>query len=281
MPKAQPEHILEIIHNEKAPPLVMGILNVTPDSFYDGGMYKEIYSALKKVEYMMEKGADIIDIGGESTRPYSDPVSVEEEMERVIPVVKAVREKFPEAVISVDTYKAEVAKKALELGAHIINDVSAARFDPKMVDVLRDYQPIVIIMHMKGTPKDMQNDPVYSDVVAEVKSFLKERKDFLVKIGVPESNVIVDPGIGFGKRLHHNLLLIKHLSQFTEIAPVLIGPSRKSFIGEILSLPPAERLEGTLSSVAIAVYNGARIVRVHDVREAKRAVLVAKAIRDA
>ena len=259
----------------------MGILNVTPDSFYDGGMYKEIYSALKKVECMMEEGADIIDIGGESTRPYSDPVSVEEEMERVIPVVKAVREKFPEAVISVDTYKAEVAKKALELGVHIINDVSAARFDPKMVDVLRDYQPIVIIMHMKGTPKDMQNDPVYSDVVAEVKSFLKERKDFLVKIGVPENNVIVDPGIGFGKRLHHNLLLIKHLSQFTEIAPVLIGPSRKSFIGEILSLPPAERLEGTLSSVAIAVYNGARIVRAHDVREAKRAVLVAKAIKDA
>ena len=281
MPKACSEHILKVIHNEKAPPLIMGILNVTPNSFYDGGMYKEIYSALKKVEYMIEEGADIIDIGGESTKPYSDPVSVEEEIGRVIPVVKAVREKFPEAIISVDTYKSEVARRALELGIHIINDVSAVRFDPKMVDVLRDYQPIVIIMHMKGTPKDMQNNPVYSDVVAEVKSFLKERKDFLVKIGIPESNVIVDPGIGFGKGLHHNLLLIKHLSQFTEIAPVLIGPSRKSFIGEILSLPPDERLEGTLSSVAIAVYNGARIVRVHDVKEAKRAALVAKAIRDA
>ncbi len=273
--------LLERIHDERSYPLIMGILNVTPDSFYDGGRYKSIYAALKRVEQMVAEGVDIIDIGGESTRPFSEPVPLEEELRRVLPVIENVKKRFPDIVLSVDTYKAKVAAEALSMGVCILNDVSALRFDPQMAEVVRKFSPVVVLMHMKGKPKDMQINPVYEDVVAEVKGFLCERKNFLLQMGLSEENIVIDPGIGFGKTLKDNLALLKNIPVLSQVAPVLVGPSRKSFIGELLSLPPAERLEGTLSAVAVAVYNGARIIRVHDVKEAKRAAYVAKAIRDA
>ena len=271
----RPEKLSRLISNEANPPLIMGILNVTPDSFYDGGRYSSVDAALKRAEQMLEEGADIIDVGGESTRPGSDPVPLDEELRRVIPVVEAIKKRFPEAVVSVDTYKARVAEEALGLGVEMINDVSAARFDSAMADVVVEHRCVFVLMHMQGRPKDMQKNPSYIDVVSEVKEFLTERKDYLVEKGLPEDLVVVDPGIGFGKRLEDNLKLISHLDTFSEVAPVLIGPSRKSFIGMILDLPLEERLEGTLSAVAISVFKGARIVRVHDVKEAKRAALVA------
>ncbi len=271
-----PEDLAARIRDEDAPPLVMGILNVTPDSFYDGGRYFGVDAALFRVERMLEEGADIVDVGGESTRPGSDPVPLEEELRRVVPVVEAVAKRFPEVALSVDTYKARVAEEALVRGAVMVNDVSALRFDPQMADLLRRHNPVVVLMHMKGTPKDMQLSPEYRDPVEEIAGFLRERRDFAVeRCGLSPEHVVVDPGIGFGKRLEHNLALIKGIPRFSEIAPVLVGPSRKSFIGDILGLPPEDRLEGTLSAVAISVYNGARIVRVHDVKEAKRAALVA------
>ncbi len=275
------KELVDRIRDERSYPLVMGILNVTPDSFYDGGRYKHIYDALKRVERMIAEGVDVVDIGGESTRPFSERVPLEEELRRVIPVIEGIRRYFPDLTLSIDTYKAKVAEEALVRGVSILNDVSALRFDPEMIDVVRKFHPVVVLMHMKGTPQDMQINPVYEDVVGEVKAFLCERKNFLLQAGLSEEKVVVDPGIGFGKTLKDNLVLLKNISVFSEIAPVLVGPSRKSFIGELLSVPPAERLEGTLSAVSIAVYNGARIVRVHDVKEAKRAAYVAKAVRDA
>lgn len=261
-------------------PLVMGILNVTPDSFYDGGKYTTLDMAVKRAEEMLEEGADIIDIGGESTRPYAEPVPLEEELKRVVPVVKEIKKRFPQSIISVDTYKAEVARRALDEGADIVNDVSAARFDPQMIEVLSSYNPYVVVMHMKGTPRDMQKNPYYEDVISEVSSFLEQRRAYLIKHGVSPDKIIVDPGIGFGKRVEDNLKIIKCLEIFTNIAPVLVGPSRKSFIGAILDLPPQERLEGTLAVIAICVLKGAKILRVHDVKETKRAVKIAQAVRD-
>ncbi|BAT72144.1 dihydropteroate synthase [Thermosulfidibacter takaii ABI70S6] len=276
----QHSDLVKKIHDENTPPLIMGILNVTPDSFFDGGRYSSIGRTLKRVEEMLEEGVDIVDIGGESSRPGSDPVPLEEELKRVIPVIEEIKRNFPDIWISVDTYKAKVAEEALLRGTVFVNDISACRFDEKMVNVLSRFKPIVCLMHMKGTPKDMQQNPYYEDVVREVKAFLEERVSYVMeKAKLPKENITVDPGIGFGKRLRDNLELIRYLEEFCEIAPVLIGPSRKSFIGMILDLPPEERLEGTLAAVAVSVYNGARIVRVHDVKEAKRAVLVAWEIR--
>ena len=272
----QPEALASRIQDPESPPLIMGILNVTSDSFYDGGRYAGVDRALKRVEEMLKEGVDIVDVGGESTRPGSDPVPLEEELKRVIPVVEAIKARFPDLPVSVDTYKARVAEEALASGAEIVNDISALRFDPGMPEVIKRYTPMVVLMHMKGTPKDMQQNPFYEDPVAEIRAFLEERKTFVInECSLPEELVIVDPGIGFGKRLQDNLLLIKHLDKFSKIAPVLLGPSRKSFIGAILNLPPEERLEGTLAAVAIGVFKGARIIRVHDVREAKRAATVA------
>ena len=272
----RPEELADALIDPSRPPLIMGILNVTPDSFYDGGRYSALDRALFRVEQMVEEGADIVDIGGESSRPGAEPVPLDEELRRVLPVVEAVAERFPELPISVDTYKAKVANEALARGACMVNDISALRFDPAMPEVVSRHRPFVVLMHMKGTPKDMQESPFYEDTVAEIENFLKERVEFALNhCGLPKERVVVDPGIGFGKRLEDNLLILKYLDVFTRIAPVLVGPSRKSFIGMILDLPPEERLEGTLATVALSVYKGARIVRVHDVREAKRAALVA------
>ena len=247
-------------------PYIMGILNVTPDSFSDGGHYLTINSSVECARRMAEEGADIIDIGGESSRPGAEPVPLEVELERVIPVIKKLSDKI-DILISIDTYKAKVAKEALKAGASIINDISGLRFDPMMAKIAAEAGCPVIIMHMKGTPRDMQRRPAYKDVVKEITAFFKERIAFAVKNGIKRNKIIIDPGIGFGKTVRHNLEIIKRLKEFRKLGvPILIGPSRKSFIGRILNEPVDKRLEGTAAVVAIGIANGANIVRVHDVK---------------
>lgn len=256
----------------------MGIINVTPDSFSDGGLFLDPEKALNRGLELEAEGADIIDIGGESTRPGADPISAEEEIRRVIPVVKALSTRL-KIRISVDTYKAEVARLAIEAGASIINDISALRFDPGMVNVAREYKAPLVLMHMLGRPGDMQKNPVYGDVVQDVYSFLKERIEYAERSGIRHNDIIIDPGIGFGKGLIHNLSLIKHLEVFKDLrCPVLIGPSRKSFIGEVLKLPVQDRIEGTAAVVAFAVMKGANIIRVHDVKIMKYIAMMVDAI---
>ena len=260
-------------------PLVMGILNVTPDSFSDGGRYMERERAIEHAREMVAQGADIIDVGGESTRPGAHPVSLKEEVDRVVPVVEALSRKL-EVPISVDTYKAPVAKMALERGAIMVNDISGLRFSPHMIDVVAQYRPWVVVMHMKGTPRDMQEAPWYEDVIGEVEGFFEERLRYLESHGISREKVILDPGIGFGKRLEDNLSLLRNIDRFLHFGcPIMVGPSRKSFIGNVLNLPVEERLEGTLAAVSIAVFQGAQIVRVHDVQPVRRAVDLAWAMR--
>jgi len=260
--------------------LIMGILNVTPDSFSDGGTYFSRASAIDRALQMADEGADIIDIGGESTRPGAEPVSLEEELDRTIPVITELARKLS-IPISIDTYKAEVARRALEAGASIVNDISGLRFDPKMAETIAAYDAAVVIMHIKGTPKDMQVNPHYDDLFGEIISYLKEGIEMARSSGIDEEGMIVDPGIGFGKRPEHNLLIINQLKRFTVLdKPILMGVSRKSFIGIALdNAPPQERLEGTAAAVALSVYNGAQIVRVHDVKEMVRVVRVVDAIK--
>jgi dihydropteroate synthase len=256
---------------------VMGILNVTPDSFSDGGRYFTLDLALEHALKMIEDGADIIDIGGESTRPGSDPVPIEEELRRVIPVIKELA-KRTKVAISIDTYKSEVARQALDNGALIVNDISGLRFDEKMAEVVAEYKASVVLMHIKGTPKTMQQNPEYKDVISEIYSYLSESVDLALSAGIKQ--IIVDPGIGFGKRLIDNLEIIRRLREFKSLGyPILIGVSRKSFIGNILNLPVDQRLEGTAGAVAISVWNGANIVRVHDVKEMVRVVRIVDAIK--
>ncbi|RKY58236.1 MAG: dihydropteroate synthase [Candidatus Latescibacterota bacterium] len=258
--------------------LIMGVLNVTPDSFSDGGLFLRTEDAVRRAEEMAQEGADIIDIGGESSRPGAEPVPLEEELRRVIPVVREVAQRLS-VPISVDTYKAEVARRALEEGASIVNDISALRFDPDMAEVVARRRAPVVLMHMKGTPRDMQRNPYYEDVLGEVEGFLKERKEAAVGMGIPEENIILDPGIGFGKRVQDNLQLLKNLDRLVALgSPVLVGTSRKSFIGAVLDLPVEERLEGTLATLVLAVAKGAKILRVHDVRPAVRVVRMAEAV---
>lgn len=255
---------------------IMGILNVTPDSFSDGGMYLEPEKAVDHGLRLQDEGADIIDIGGESTRPGSDPVPEEEELRRVIPVIKKLSQKI-KIPISIDTYKSRVAREALEAGATIVNDISGLRADPEMKKVIAKYRVPVVIMHIKGTPKTMQTNPVYEALIPEIMDYLREGIKIALDAGVPEDLIIIDPGIGFGKTFDQNLEIINRLKEFTYLEkPLLIGPSRKAFIGKILGdVPPAMRLEGTLAAVAVAIFNGANIVRVHDVKET---VMVAKVV---
>lgn len=258
---------------------IMGILNVTPDSFSDGGLY---YNEKKAIEHglrLVQEGADIIDIGGESTRPGSDPVSVEEELRRTIPVIKVLSREI-NIPISIDTYKAEVARRALEAGATMVNDISGLRFDPDMPKVVAEYDVPVVIMHIKGRPKDMQLNPSYEALIPEIMDYLRISMRLAIKFGVREDRIIIDPGIGFGKTFEHNLEILNNLKEFTLLEkPVAIGVSRKAFIGKILGdLPPMERLEGTAASVAIAIYNGANIVRVHDVKEIVKVARVVDSI---
>jgi dihydropteroate synthase len=224
------------------------------------------------------EGADIIDVGGESTKPGSEPIAAEEELKRIIPVISALR-KRTSSLISVDTTKSEVAQAALDEGADIINDISSFRFDSKMLPLAAQKQVPVVLMHMKGIPKTMQDNPRYEDVVLEVKAFFKEKIQAAQEHGIKKEKIIIDPGLGFGKGLKDNLVLINRLQTFEELGcPLLVGVSRKSFIGKILNLPAAERLEGTIASALLSIINGAHILRVHDVAAVKRAVLVAEAI---
>lgn len=255
-------------------PVIMGILNVTGDSFYDGGNYLVAEKALEQAHKMVDEGADIIDIGGESTRPGSDPVSEAEEIRRIIPIVDKIASEL-NSIISVDTNKSVVAEQALEAGADIINDISAMSFDPLMADVVHKYNAIVVLMHIKGQPKDMQKNPVYDDVILELMDYFDERIGYAKDNGIKEENLILDPGIGFGKRLIDNINILSSLASFRKYGrPLLIGASRKSTIGMILGedgkiLPPEQRLFGTLGAHAAAYQNGANIFRVHDVKEHK------------
>ena len=248
--------------------LIMGILNVSPDSFYDGGRYDEPEKAVERAKQMVSCGADIIDVGGESTRPGSDPVSLKEELNRVIPVIEAISSEI-DVPISIDTYKSEVAEKAIQAGASIINDISGLGFDEKMAEVAAEYDVPVVIMHIRGTPGDMQKNPHYDDVISDILAFFRDRIKFAIDSGIDKNKIIIDPGIGFGKTVEHNLEIIKKLREFKILGkPILIGTSRKSFIGFTLEQEnPGDRLYGTLATVAASVMNGADIVRVHDVKE--------------
>ena len=257
----------------------MGVLNLTPDSFYDGGRYARPGAAFGQAERMAAEGADIIDVGGESTRPGSDPVPEEEELRRVVPLIEKIKREL-QTVVSVDTYKARVAREALAAGADIVNDISGVRFDPEMPGLLEGSSCPVVVMHIKGTPKDMQQDPHYDDAVTEVKGYFVERVGSLSSCGIDESRLILDPGIGFGKRVEDNLMLIARLDELrVNGLPLLLGASRKSVIGAVLDLPPVDRLEGTLALTALAVWNGAKIVRVHDVKENVRVVKMVEAVK--
>lgn len=256
--------------------LVMGILNVTPDSFSDGGLFFDVNKAVEHSKQMVNDGADIIDVGGESTRPSSDQVSEEEELKRVKPVIERLVKEV-NALISIDTYKPKVVEECIKLGVNLVNDITGLR-NKEMIEVIAKYKVPVVIMHMKGDPKNMQQNPTYKDVVKEIKEFLIDRISEARKAGIKD--FIIDPGIGFGKTTEHNLQILKRLSEFKSLGcPILVGPSRKSFIGNITGLPANERLEGTLASISIAIMNGANIVRVHDVKECKRAIQIADAIR--
>jgi dihydropteroate synthase len=259
---------------------IMGILNVTPDSFSDGGLFFHKDRAVEQALRMEEEGADIIDVGGESTRPGSEKVSVQEEIERVVPVVEAIAGavKIP---ISVDTCKADVAEAALSAGASLINDISGLRFDPEMAKIAAKHNVPVVIMHIKGTPENMQKNPVYKALIPEIIDYLHGSIEIAVKAGIPDNRIIIDPGIGFGKTVEHNLEIINRLQEFTGFEkPILLGHSRKSFIGKLLGdLPVTERLEGTAAAAAIGIFNGANIVRVHDVKEMVRVARIADGIK--
>ncbi|MFC1856045.1 dihydropteroate synthase, partial [Thermodesulfobacteriota bacterium] len=262
--------------NEKT--YIMGILNATPDSFSDGGDYLNVDNAIMRVEQMINDGADIIDIGGESTRPGADAVCADEEIKRVVPIIKGIR-KRSDVLISIDTYKANVARAALDAGADIINDISAMRFDKEMKKLAANKDVPVILMHIKGTPKDMQKNPKYDCVVSEIFEYFNNVIDEAVAAGIDEGKIIIDPGIGFGKGQDHNLTIIKKLSEFKSLnRPILMGLSRKSFIGKIIDKEVTERLSGTIAANVVSVMNGANILRVHDVREAKEATKIARAL---
>lgn len=258
--------------------LVMGILNLTPDSFSDGGLFISVGAAVEHAERMVAEGADIIDVGGESSRPGADSVPAEVEMDRVLPVIERLA-KAIETPISIDTYKSSVARYALDAGACIVNDISALRGDPDMARIVAEAGVPVVLMHMKGTPRNMQLDPRYDSLISEIISFLKARIQAAVDAGISPDRIIVDPGIGFGKTVAHNLEIIRRLREFKSLGKsILIGTSRKSFIGKVLGLPVDDRLEGTAATVALAISGGADIVRVHNVKEMARVARMTDAI---
>jgi len=259
---------------------IMGILNVTPDSFSDGGKFFDPEKAVEQAFRMEEEGADLIDIGGESTRPGAKPVSVEVELNRVVPVIKAIAKKV-KVLISIDTRKAAVAKVALAEGADLVNDVSALRFDPKMASLIAEEGVPVVLMHMKGTPETMQENIYYREIISDLIEFFKERISFARQMGIEEKRIIIDPGIGFGKSIEKdNFTILKNLAKFTELGkPIMVGPSRKAFLGHLLNLPVDDREEATAAAVAVAIMNGANIVRVHDVKKMKRVAQVVDAIK--
>ena len=267
--------------NPKRETLVMGIVNVTPDSFSDGGKFFSPEVAISHASKLITQGADIIDIGGESTRPGAELVSETEELKRVIPVIEKVRIDNPTILISIDTTKASVAKYAVEAGADIINDVSGLSFDNNMTGTVESLNVPIVIMHMKGNPQNMQLNPKYKDIVNEIIDFFKTKIKIAIQSGINRSMIILDPGIGFGKTVDHNFELLSRLNEFNVLElPIMIGPSRKSFIGITLDLPPEDRVEGTAAAVSAGVMNGASIVRVHDVKSMKRVVKIIEKVRN-
>ena len=258
---------------------VMGILNVTPDSFSDGGNCTSEPGLEARIEQLLADGADIIDVGGESTRPFAEPVSAGEELARVLPAIKKIRERST-VPISIDTTKAVVAREALAAGATMVNDISALRHDPEMVEVVRSYDGLVIIMHMQGSPGDMQVEPRYGDVVAEINVFFAERIDWLEQQGIERGRIVVDPGIGFGKTLEHNLAILRNIQAFKRHGcPVLIGHSRKSFLGQLLDIPVTERDGPTAVVSAFCALQGGDILRVHDVWGTRQAMRLMSALK--
>lgn len=271
-------HIGSITFDLKKKTAVMGILNVTPDSFSDGGKHFDFDDAVTAAFQMEQDGADIIDIGGESTRPGAEPLDLDTELNRVIPVIKAIRKKT-DIPISIDTYKSAVARKAFEAGANLVNDISGMNFDSDMAKTVAEFNAAVCLMHIKGTPRNMQKDPRYSNLIDEILHFLNNSIKKAIDAGIPRNNICIDPGIGFGKTITDNYTILRYLKEFESLAqPILIGLSRKSLIGNLLDLPVDQRLEGSLAGLAAAIINGASIVRVHDVKESVRAVKIADAI---
>ena len=254
-------------------PLVMGILNITPDSFSDGGKYLDFSDALKRAHAMIEEGVDIIDIGGESTRPGSDPVSIDEELKRIIPIIEALK-RDSDIAISVDTYKPAVMKEVIDMDVAMINDVYALT-QPGAIDIIKKSKVGICLMHMQGTPKTMQINPTYKNVVSEVQSFLKGRAEMLISEGIDQSRIILDPGFGFGKTFEHNIEMLKKLESFQSLKfPLLVGLSRKSFIRKILNGEHDNHLSGSISAAIFSVLKGAKILRVHDVKETLSALKI-------
>src|SRR5210317_1623665 len=258
--------------------LIMGILNVTPDSFSDVGQFLNKNSAIGHALKMIEEGADIIDIGGESTKPFSSPVSLDEELSRVLPVIEDLR-KETDVCISIDTTKSEVANQALKMGASIINDVSAMEFDEKMIGIALKFDCPIVLMHMKGIPKNMQENPHYSSLISEIITYLNARIDFVLSKGIDRKKIIIDPGIGFGKSVENNFEIINNLNQFADLGyPVMLGASRKSFIGITLDVPEHKRVEGSLAANVIGFQKGVSVFRVHDVNQTRKALTITKKI---
>ncbi len=259
---------------------VMGILNMTPDSFSDGGRFQAAVALEARVESMLAAGADIIDVGGESTRPGAAPVPAAEELDRVLPAIRAVRRRSATIPVSIDTSKAAVARAALAAGATMINDVTACRFDPEMAEVVRSAGTELVVMHMQGTPRTMQEKPTYGDVVSDISDFFEERLQWLAGQGIPRQRVILDPGLGFGKTVAHNLTILQRLPEFARLGcPLLIGHSRKAFLGKVLGLEVGERDLATAVVSALSAWQGAAILRVHDVAGSVQAVRLVEAIR--
>jgi dihydropteroate synthase len=258
---------------------IMGVVNVTPDSFSDGGLYLDPDAAIAHGVQLHAEGAEILDVGGESTRPGADPVPASEELRRVLPVIDGLSAACPGARLSIDTSKAAVAREALEAGATLVNDVTALRGDPEMAGAVADSGAEICLMHMLGDPRTMQDDPHYDDVVADVKAFLEERLAYAVGAGIDERRILLDPGIGFGKTIEHNLELLRRLDELVALGrPVVIGTSRKSFLGKLTGrVDPADRVPGTIASCVVAFERGARIFRVHDVAAVHDALVVAAA----
>lgn len=264
------------------PFFIVGIINVTPDSFYDGGRWSDPDRAVSYGLKLAQSGADILDVGGESTRPFAESVEERREIDRVLPVLRGLAEKGKDGtILSIDTYKARVAAESLEAGARIVNDISACRFDPGLIDVLSEYRPGYVLMHSLGRPGDMQKNPSYTNVVEEVFSFLEERLTFLVRSGVPEDRIVLDPGIGFGKRLEHNLALLRNLRRFSELGrPVYLGLSNKSLWQDLLGVTIENREHATQVATALAARQGVRIHRVHNVQQTRRTLTIVQALAE-
>lgn len=253
----------------------MGILNVTPDSFSDGGNFLKHSNALKHAESLIRDGADIIDIGGESSRPGSSPVTKAEELKRVIPIINLVRKNFPDILISIDTYKSEVASEAINFGADLVNDITGLKGCNKMASLISKTKVPIVIMHMRGKPKNMQHNTHYTDLISEISTFFKSQIDLAKSYGITDDKIILDPGIGFGKSLDQNFIILKNINIFCDLGyPILIGTSRKSFLTKILNTNSNDVIEGTIASSLFCILNGASILRVHDVKEIKRSVQI-------